>query len=129
MTPSSTRTVRKKPGPKPDLKKLGELKYGDVDNTLTSAGGLPALLELFTKDPLFKQFEKCLPTRLGNNTYGTERIALLIWLGFLRGYDCIEDLADFERDPAVMQKFGEIPKPRAIGNYLRDFSEQNNEEL
>jgi hypothetical protein len=44
----------------------------------------------------------------------------------LRGYDCIEDLAEFELDPAVMQKFGEIPKPRAIGNYLRDFSEKNN---
>ena len=120
---------KKKPGPKPDPKRLGELKYGEIDDTLTSAGGLPAMLELFSKDPLFQEFEKCLPLREGNNTYGTERIALLIWLGFLRGYDCIEDLAHFEFDPGVMQKFGEIIKPRAIGNYLRDFSEEKNESL
>lgn len=121
---------RLKPGPKPDPKRLGELKYGEIDDTLTSAAGLPAMLELFSKDPLFLEFEKCLPARVGNNTYGTERIALVIWLGFLRGYDCIEDLADFEFDPAVMQKFGEeVIKPRAIGNYLRDFSETNNEDL
>jgi hypothetical protein len=87
------------------------------------------MLELFSRSSQFSNFVSNLPTRVGNNTYGTERIALLIWLGFLRGFDCIEDLADFEYDPGVMQKFGEIPTPRSIGNYLRDFSPGNNEGL
>jgi hypothetical protein len=129
MTSRSSNQVKQKPGPKPNPKRFGELRYEGIDDTLTSAAGLPVLLDLFSEDPLFIEFEKCLPARIGNNTYGTERIALLIWLGFLRGYDCIEDLADFEFDAGVMQKFGEIVKPRAIGNYLRDFTEKNNEDL
>jgi hypothetical protein len=109
--------------------RLGELKYEGVDDSLTAAAGLPIMLELFSRSRQFSNFIKNLPTRTGNNTYGTERIALLIWLGFLRGFDCIEDLADFEWDAGVMQKFGEIPTPRSIGNYLRDFSPVNNEGL
>ena len=105
--------------------RLGELKYEGVDDSLTSTAGLPVMLELFSRSRQFTSFVKNLPSRMGNNTYGTERIALLIWLGFLRGFDCIEDLADFEWDAGVMQKFGEIPTPRSIGNYLRDFSLEN----
>jgi hypothetical protein len=78
MTSSSTHTVKKRPGPKPDPKRLGELKYGEVDDTLASAGGLPAMLELFAKYPLFREFEASLPSRISNNTYGTERIALVL---------------------------------------------------
>jgi len=106
--------------------KLGELKYEGVDDSLTAAAGLPVMLELFSRSRQFPNFVKNLPSRTSNNTYGTERIALLLWLGFLRGYDCLEDLADFEWDAGVMQKFGEIPTPRSIGNYLRDFGHKNN---
>ena len=106
--------------------RFGELKYEGEDDSLTAAAGLPIMLELFTRSSGFKLFSGCLPSRNSNNTYGSERIALLIWLGFLRGYDSIEDLADFEWDPGIMRKFGEIPKPRAIGDYLRDFSLENN---
>jgi len=123
----NTRGQKKDPN-RIDLR-LGELKYGAVDDSLSSAAGLPVLLELFTRSSQFSSFVKNLPARTGNNTYGSERIALLIWLGFLRGYDCIEDIGDFEWDPGVMQKFGEIPKPRSIGNYLRDFTLENNSGL
>jgi len=124
----NTRGKKKKDPNRVDLG-LGELKYEGEDDSLTAAGGLPIMLELFTRSPGFKQFSECLPVRVSNNTDGSEKIALLIWLGFLRGYDCLEDLADFEWDPGVMQKLGAIIKPRAIGNYLRDFSKENNEDM
>src|SRR5689334_148603 len=105
--------------------KFGELKYGRADDSLSGTAGLPVLLEVFARSRQFPSFVKHLPSRTSNNTYGSERIALLIWLGFIRGYDCLEDIADFKWDSGVMQKFGEIPTPRSIGNYLRDFTEEH----
>lgn len=108
---------------------FGELKYGKTDDSLSSTAGLPILLELFSRSWQFSSFARCLPRRTSNNSFQTERMALLVWLGFLRGYDCLDDLADFEHDRGVMQKFGELPTARSIGNYLRDFHEEHLQKL
>jgi hypothetical protein len=45
--------------------------------------------------------------------------------GFWYGHDSIDDLEEFEEDPSVAEKLGELPSARASGDFLRDFSEKN----
>lgn len=96
---------------------------------LTPAAGLDPLVNLFVESPQWKKLRDCLPERRSNASYDTGHIALTVIAAFLRGYDSLEDIDKFADDPFVLEKFGSIPSSRAVGDYLRDFSAENLEQL
>ena len=104
-------------------------KYFKYDWTskenFTSAAGLSLLVELFSKSELYPDFKNCLPLRLSNNSYHTAHFALLLVAGFWMGYDCLEDLKEFESNPVIVTQFRRVPVPRSFGDYLRDFTDEN----
>lgn len=65
----------------------------------SSASGLSLMVELFSKSELYSDFTSCLPLRLSNNSYHTSHFALLLIAGFWMGYDCLEDLGEFTKNP------------------------------
>lgn len=91
----------------------------------SSASGLSLMVELFSKSELYSDFTSCLPLRLSNNSYHTSHFALLLIAGFWMGYDCLEDLGEFTKNPVVCAQFGKVPVPRSFGDYLRDFTDEN----
>lgn len=106
------------------------IKYESTDQPISGSAGLGFITDLFYDDPLFEVFKKCLPVRQSNASYDSELFAMTTVLSFLEGHDCIEDIVSFESDPFVMKKLGgEIPSSYAMGDYYRDFSEENREKL
>jgi hypothetical protein len=93
---------------------------------LTANAGLGVFLDLFYQDSkLFSIFQQCLPERDSNASYDTSHIAMSAICGFWAGQDCLDDLVEFKDDPLICNKLGGVPSPRAYGDYLRDFSDQN----
>ncbi len=106
------------------------IKYDSSEERLSGSAGLGFITDLFYDDPLFEEFKKCLPERKSNASYDSELFAMTTILSIIEGHDCIEDVASFENDPFVMKKLGgEIPSPYAMGDYYRDFSVKNRENL
>ena len=62
---------------------------------LSNLSGLAPVIDLFIKNPLFGEFQKCLPKYLSNSSYHALHFALLIIAGFWVGYDCLDDLEHF----------------------------------
>jgi hypothetical protein len=91
----------------------------------TAASGLSVLVELFSDLEIYQDFKKCLPERLANNSYHTSHFALLLIAGFWMGYDCLDDMAEFAKNPVVIAQFGKVPVPKSFGDYLRDFKEEH----
>lgn len=118
-------------------RKFGEAKVWErkkveiewVDEEMTSNSTTGTLIDLFSESSQFEAFKKCLPKRVSNNSYPTEVFALSMMAGFLHGQDAIDDQEEFEDDPGIESVLGETPKPRAMGDWLRDFSDENIAEL
>lgn len=109
--------------PKEWIKPTIEIEWVDEDMTSSSTTG--TLIDLFSESSQFEAFKKCLPKRVSNNSYPTEVFALSMMAGFLHGQDAIDDQEEFEDDPGIESVLGETPKPRAMGDWLRDFSDEN----
>lgn len=103
--------------------------YEATNEKLTAGAGLGPLIDAFVESAEFKAFKKCLPSRVGNSSYSSEHLALILLAGFWYGADCLEDLEDFEEDPAVEDKLGGLATSKTIANFLRDFTEQNISDL
>jgi hypothetical protein len=97
------------------------MEYETTEERLTASAGLGPILDLFLDDPLFSELCACLPQRRSNASYDTEKFAIILFAGFLKGYDCLEDLDQFHNDPLLLEKLGELPTSKAIGDWLRDF--------
>lgn len=99
--------------------------YEPTDEALSAGAGLGPLIDAFVASNEFEEFKKCLPERIGNSSYSSEHLALIVLAGFWYGHDSLDDLDDFEDDPTVEEKLGGLATSRTIGNYLRDFSSEN----
>jgi hypothetical protein len=103
--------------------------YEPTDEKLTATAGLGPLIDAFMQSPEFTAFKACLPERIGNSSYSAEHLALIVLCGFWNGHDCLDDLEEFEHDPAVEDKLGGLATSKTIGNYLRDFEPEHVEKL
>lgn len=101
------------------------MKYQGCDQAFSSAGGVPALIDLFTGSLSYDGFKGSLPTRRSNFSFEPIQFGLTLFAGFLKGYDCLDDLDQLQADAAVGQKLKEIPSSRTMGEFLRDFSDDN----
>ena len=98
------------------------LPFHITPQKLTSASGLQVLLEAFEVSKLKEPFSKCLPERSLHRSQGAYRLGLIQVASFLRGHDCLADLEEFRKDPALTQVMrGETVAPRTMGDFLRDF--------
>src|SRR5262249_48842783 len=73
--------------------------------------------------------QACLPERIGNSSYSSEHLALILLCGFWYGHDCLDDLEEFADDPSVEDKLGGLATSKTVGNYLRDFEPEHVEKL
>jgi hypothetical protein len=106
------------------------IHYDSTEQPISGSAGLGFITDLFFDDPLFAEFKKCLPKRNSNASYDSELFAMTTVLSVLEGHDCIEDIDQFRNDPFVMKKLGgEIPSSYAMGDYYRDFADENRAEL
>ncbi len=96
---------------------------------MTSYATTGTLIDLFAETSHFRGFSQCLPKRVSNNSYPTEVFALSLMAGFFHGQDSIDDQEEFEDEPGVESVLGETPRPRATGDWLRDFSEADRQNL
>ncbi len=103
--------------------------YEATDEKLTAGAGLGPLIDAFVESAEFVDFKKCLPKRISNSSYSSEHLALILLAGFWYGADCLDDLEDFEDDPAVEDKLGGLATSKTIANFLRDFSDEEIESL
>lgn len=99
--------------------------YEPTDEELTGSAGLGPLIDVFEQSPQCKELRKCLPQRKSNASYDTMHFALNYMAGFWYGHDCLDDFQEFEEDPSVEDKLGDLPSVRAMGDYLRDFAPEN----
>jgi len=106
-----------------------EFIYEFTDEDLTASAGLGPLIDFFIASPQYEKLKECLPERKSNASYATEHFALSLLSGFWYGHDSLDDLEEFEGDPSVEEKLEGLPSARAMGDWLRDFSEANREEL
>lgn len=95
--------------------------YEGKEVAMSGAAGIPALLELFVESQFFSSLLQCLPVRLSNSSYDTQLYGLLFIAGFLRGYECIENWAEFENDPAILYSLQELPCTQSLRDFLQDF--------
>lgn len=103
--------------------------YEPTDEDLTAAAGLAPLIDLFQQSPQYEELRKCLPERKSNASYDTGLFALNYIAGFIYGHDSLDDFQEFENDPGVEDKLGSLPSERAMGDYLRDFNQDNIDKL
>lgn len=106
-----------------------KIVYEPTDEKLTAGAGLGPLIDAFVESPEFGGLKKCLPSRISNASFSSEHLALILLAGFWYGADCLDDLEDFEDDPAVEEKLGGLATSKSIGNFLRDFTSENVSEL
>lgn len=93
---------------------------------LTAAGGLGTLIEAFDQSALKKPFAEALAERKAARSMGSYRLGLIQLASFLRGHDCLADLEEFRKDPMLFEVMkGETVAPRTMGDFLRDFEEEN----
>lgn len=96
---------------------------------LSSYASTGTLIDLFYESPHLESFKKSLPERISNNSYPTEVFALALMSGFLHGHDSLDDQEEYEDEPMMGTLLGELPKARAIGDWLRDFEAANIDKL
>lgn len=84
------------------------------------------LIEAFDQSPLKKPFAQALAERKAPRSMGSYRLGLIQLASFLRGHDCLADLEEFRKDPMLFEVMkGETVAPRTMGDFLRDFEDQN----
>jgi hypothetical protein len=102
------------------------VKFEVTKEKLTDAGGLGTLIEIFDKSPLSEGFKRCLPERVHARSHGSYRLGLTQLSSFLYGHDSIDDLREFQSDPALEAILkGETVAPRTMGDFLRDFEKSH----
>jgi Transposase DDE domain group 1 len=102
-----------------------KIVYEATDEDLTAAGGIGNIVDLFCESPHFDSFRAALPVRQSNFSYDTSQFGLTVLSSFWFDHECVEDAGEFEFDPGVHTKLDGVPKPRAIGDWFRDFDETN----
>ena len=106
------------------------IKFQPTKEKLTDSTGLGTLVEIFDKSPLSKGFRECLPERTHSRSHGSYRLGLLQLSSFLYGHDSLDDLREFEQDPALNAIMkGETAAPRTMGDFLRDFEDEHVQKL
>lgn len=90
---------------------------------LSRMAGIAPIVELFIRDPLFRELRNCLPKRISNSSKDTYHFVLLLLAGFWLGFDCLDDLEFFRSDPLAIEMFGLNPTAKSFGDYLRDFTQ------
>jgi hypothetical protein len=98
-----------------------KLKIEFTNEKLTAGAGLGPLVDAFVESPSFEKLKACVPSRSGNASYDSMQFVLPLMAGFWYGYDCLDDVEKLEEKPDLSYRFEGIPKPRAFGDYLRDF--------
>ena len=96
---------------------------------LSVISGIAPVINLFIKNPLFREFQNCLPQFVSNNSNHCLHYALLLLAGFWIGYDCLDDFLQLKDDPMAIEIFDEVPTPKSFGNFLRAFTLENNQDL
>ncbi len=111
--------------------KLGRVKLKVTKDKLVNEAGLGTIVELFDSSILSKEFAKCLPKRYSNNTSGSYRLGLILLSSLIHGDDCLDDIeAEFSDSPSASAFFrGKVPVAKTFGNFLRDFTDENIEDL
>ena len=94
---------------------------------LVGNAGLGTIVDLFDKSPLSKEFAKCLPKRVSNNSKGSYRLGLILLSSLIHGDDCLDDIQEeLGENPSAEDYFrGKIPVSKTFGDYLRDFDEEH----
>lgn len=106
--------------------KLKKIRLVPTKEKLTQATGLGTMLEVFDESRLSKEFANCLPKRTSPRSLGSYRLGLLQIASFLYGHDCLDDLEEFQEEPALEAMMGgETAAARTMGDFLRDFEEGN----
>jgi hypothetical protein len=103
--------------------------YEPTDEEMTAGAGLGPLIDVFMQSPQYEELGKCLPKRESNASFDTKHFALTYMAGFWYGHDSLDDFEEFEEDPSVEDKLGGLPSVRAMGDWLRDFSQDNIEQM
>ena len=89
---------------------LRRIKLVPTDERLTSGAGLGTVIELFDKSILAEEFKRCLPQRTSHKSIGSYPMALTMLASFIYGHECLDDLDEFRRDPALKELF-DSPTP------------------
>ena len=98
------------------------IKLIPTEEKLTDAVGLGTMVEVFDLSSLSRDFMMCLPERSSPRSYGSYRLGLIQVSSFLYGHDTLDDLEEFQEDPALEAIMrGETIAPRTMGDFLRDF--------
>ena len=84
-------------------------------------------MDLFVNSAQYSKLRKCVPSRSGNASYDSMQFVLPLMAGFWHGYDCLQDMEEFEEKPDIDYRFEGIPKARAFGDFLRDFEQKHQE--
>lgn len=101
-----------------------------TDDKYTAASGLASIIEVFDDSNLSSEFKKCLPKRISNKSAGSYRLGLCTLSSMIYGHDSLDDLEEFREDPFFEEALqGEIAAPRTIGDFLRDFTDSDIENL
>lgn len=98
-----------------------KLRIEFTDEKITPSTGLGQLVDLFVDSPQYEKLKTCVPSRTSNASYDSMQFVLPLMAGFWYGYDCLEDMEKLEVKPDMSFLFEGIPKPRAFGDFLRDF--------
>ena len=101
------------------------MKYAETKEDLTATAGLGPILDLFLYNPLYPEFCRSLPKRVSNASYDTEVFGLILLAGFFIGFDCLDDLEHFQSNLLIIERFGLVPTPKAFGDWLRGFEEED----
>lgn len=111
--------------------KLGKIKLAVTKDKLVGQAGLGTIIELFDSSVLSKEFAKCLPERVSNNTQGAYRLGLILLSSLIHGDECLDDIeAEFSENPSAEAFFrGKIPVSKTFGDFLRDFDDEKIERL
>lgn len=106
------------------------IKLIPTKEKLTDAVGLGSMVEVFDRSSLSKDFARCLPGRTSHRSHGSYRLGLIQVSSFLYGHDTLDDLEEFQDDPALEAIMrGETVAPRTMGDFLRDFEDGHLEKL
>ncbi len=105
---------------------LRKIHIATTSDRLTQATGLGPMIESFHESPLAQPFYKALPKRTSVRSLGHAKLGLIFLSSFLYGHDAIDDLEEFEGDDYLENFYrGELPAPRTMGDFLRDFKFKN----
>ena len=96
-----------------------------TDENLTPSAGLGPMVDAFVESPQFQALQKCVPARNSNASYDPMQFVLPLMAGFWHDYECLEDIRKLENKPDMTHRLEGIPSPRAIGDYLREFGDEN----